>query len=215
MQDFNMEVALHRNKSNCFCVYNRYRDNKTWYSNYLSNEIKANPGRFQRECMVVTANLGVMNAEDIVNKIQEAKYHSGFSHIDIVTVEINSDVAANENGQIASSIMTKLQMACQDGEIQGIGVIIDLAPFNYHKPPMHRGSPFLSFPRNIEEDIVEKFVGVEMVLYEMSPSHAVLPTFTFTPENAICNHLLPIEKRTRRITRIAIHPFTCLRGLGK
>ena len=157
--------------------------------------------------MVVIANLGVMNADDIVNKIQEAKYHSGFSNIDIVMVEINSDVAANENGQIASSVMTKLQMACQDGEIQGIGVIVDLAPFNYHKPPIHRGSPFLSFPRNIEEDIVEKFMGVEMVSIIIScitSTTIIITTITTITITTITSIILQLYVYTYMHARVCV-----------
>lgn len=88
IQDENAKRAIFRNKSNCLVVYNKYEDESVFHTKSLASILLDKSDVISRDQIVTIANLGPINNPNMISLLQEARYLSGFEHIDYLMVEV-------------------------------------------------------------------------------------------------------------------------------
>eukprot|EP01031_Cornospumella_fuschlensis_P028667 gene28667-34611_t len=171
-----LEVMKHSisNKINSFVVYSHNR--KPYSIPHMAKLIQSN--LIKREETITIADFGVIGKDaDIKKRLDEAKKLTSLEHIDMAFIQINDDVLKNDRLSLQSH-MQALEDMCQEGKLQGWGARISITPYNLHKPMPQKvpGESNFFFPMMFEA-LTSTYAHLCLVLYPLSPSSAIPPTY--------------------------------------
>ena len=200
-------------------------------------------GMVKREELVTIANLGrVRLPNEIVERIVLTSELCGLEEIDAVVIKIDKEFFTHKprrevgrftkgdkkTGDIVELVQV-LEKICRARNLHFYGIHSDFPPYSYHTPPMRSISDYAATPRAIEESMQTEMRYGDFMIYQISPTTALPPTFSMLEPSQEWldvykeeeeeeegmegpNGIPLLSEATRTYTRGSLDPLLCYPG---